>query len=256
MIIFGVLMEIFYLSLLGFFSGISSALFGIGGGTIIIPALLLLGYDMPYAVGISILQMIFASFFGSYLNYKKGLIDFKNGFILGMGGLIGSGFSGMILTYVHEQILHIIFLLFTFLSFYKYFFSPPRKYAQQNISPFKKFLILLICGGVVGIFASSLGIGGGLLLAPLLGYFLGLDSKRVVPLALFFICFSSVSGSISIYQAGFVHIQSGITVGVFSMLGVVLGQKILSSLSVQTHKMILGGIYLTSMGITLYKIFF
>ena len=81
-------MDFFYLALLGFFSGISSSLFGIGGGTIIVPALLLMGYDMPCAVGISIWQMIFASFFGSYLNYRKNLIDLKNGITLGMGGLI------------------------------------------------------------------------------------------------------------------------------------------------------------------------
>lgn len=256
MIIFGVFMDFFYLSLLGLFSGISSAIFGIGGGTIIVPALLVMGYDMPFAVGISILQMIFSSFFGSYLNYRKNLIDLKNGFILGLGGLVGSSFSGAILTHTSTQALHIAFLLFTFLSFYKYFFYSSKHYTHQNISLLKSFFILFFSGVVVGIFASSLGIGGGLLLAPLLGYFLGLNSKEVVPLALFFICFSSTSGAISLYEAGFIHIQSGITVGVFSMIGVVIGQKIFCFLTPQTHKIALGAIYLASMSITLYKILF
>lgn len=256
MIIFGVFMDFFYLSLLGLFSGISSALFGIGGGTIIVPFLLLMGYDMPFAVGISILQMIFASFFGSYLNYKKNLIDLKNGCMLGFGGLIGSSFSGAILTHTSTQTLHIAFFIFTFLSFYKYFFSKSKHYTHQDTSALKSFLILFLSGVVVGIFASSLGIGGGLLLAPLLGYFLGLNSKEVVPLALFFICFSSTSGAISLYEAGFIHLQSGLIVGIFSMIGVTIGQKILSFLAPQTHKIILGGIYLASMSITLYKILF
>ncbi|RDU70017.1 sulfite exporter TauE/SafE family protein [Helicobacter cholecystus] len=248
-------MDFFYLALLGFFSGISSALFGIGGGTVIIPILLLMGYDMPYAVGISILQMIFASFFSSYLNYKKNLIDLKNGVVLGIGGLIGSSFSGAILTHLSAQSLHITFFLFTFLSFYKYFFSSSKHYIYQDSTPLKRSIILLLSGCIVGIFASSLGIGGGLLLTPLLGYFLGLNSKETVPLALFFICFSSTSGALSLYEAGFIHIQSGVIVGVFSMIGVIFGQKILSLISAQTHKLVLGGIYLASMGITLYKIF-
>lgn len=254
MIVFGVFMDFFYLALLGFFSGISSSLFGIGGGTIIVPALLLMGYDMPFAAGISILQMIFASFFGSYLNYRKNLIDLKNGITLGMGGLIGSSFSGMILTHTSVQVLHIAFFIFTFLSFYKYFFTSSKHYVRQKTTNLKSMLILLLSGVVVGVFASSLGIGGGLLLAPILGYFLGLNSKEVVPLALFFVCFSSTSGAISLYEAGFVHLHSGIVVGIFSMVGVVLGQKILSSLTPKTHKLILGGIYLASMSITLYKI--
>lgn len=245
---------VFFLALLGFFSGISSALFGIGGGTIIVPALLLMGYDMPYAVGISISQMIFASFFGSYLNYRKNLIDLKNGVILGIGGLVGSSFSGLILTHLSAQTLHITFLFFTFLSFYKYFFSTSKHYTHQDISLVKRFLILFFSGGIVGVFASSLGIGGGLLLAPILGLFLGLNSKEVVPLALFFICFSSTSGAISLYEAGFVHIQSGAIVGIFSMIGVIFGQKILFALTPRTHKITLGAIYLASMGITIYKI--
>lgn len=247
-------MDFLPLVLLGLFSGISSGVFGIGGGTIIVPSLSLLGFDIRSGIAISIFQMIFASFFGSYLNYKKQLIDFKTGIVLGIGGIFGSSLSGVILTYVSTHTIYIAFFLFTFLSFYKYFFGSKKTYTLQTLSPLRKNIILIISGSIVGVFASSLGVGGGLLLAPLLGIFLGLNSKEVTPLALFFICFSSLSGAISLYNANLLHFQEGFIVGVCSMLGVWIGIHLICKLSAQTHKIALGCIYIASMLATLSKI--
>ncbi|MDX1296432.1 MAG: TSUP family transporter, partial [Sulfurimonadaceae bacterium] len=68
---------IFELALIGIGVGVLSGFFGIGGGTILVPALLLMGFDMKTAIGISIVQMVFASVYGSYLNSKKGTLDIK-----------------------------------------------------------------------------------------------------------------------------------------------------------------------------------
>jgi len=56
---------------LGVFVGFISGFFAIGGGTVLVPALLFLGYDIKYAIGISVTQMVFSS------PLKKGLCIFK-----------------------------------------------------------------------------------------------------------------------------------------------------------------------------------
>jgi uncharacterized membrane protein YfcA len=56
---------------LGACIGLLSGFFGIGGGTILVPSLLLLGYEIKDAIGISVVQMVFSSIYGSYLNNKK-----------------------------------------------------------------------------------------------------------------------------------------------------------------------------------------
>ncbi|RDU71785.1 sulfite exporter TauE/SafE family protein [Helicobacter brantae] len=247
-------MDFLPLSLLGLLSGISSGVFGIGGGTIIVPSLSLLGLDVRHGIGISIFQMIFASFFGSYLNCRKKLIDFRVGVVLGVGGIFGSSLSGVILTYASTRSIYIAFFLFTFFSFIKYFFGSKKTYTLQILSSLKKNIILFFSGCIVGVFASSLGVGGGLLLAPLLGYFLGLNSKEVAPLALFFICFSSLSGAISLYNANLLQFQEGFIVGICSMIGVWIGIYLIAKLSPQTHKIALACIYIASMTATLSKI--
>lgn len=247
-------MDFLPLILLGLLSGISSGVFGIGGGTIIVPSLSLLGFDVRFGIGISIFQMIFASFFGSYLNYRKNLIDFKTGIVLGLGGVLGSSLSGIILTHASTHAIHITFFGFTLFSFYKYFFGNKKTYTLQTLSPLRKNVILFISGSIVGVFASSLGVGGGLLLAPLLGYFLGLNSKEVAPLALFFICFSSLSGAISLYNANLLDYHYGLIVGICSMIGVWIGIYLIAKLSPRTHKIALACIYIASMSATLSKI--
>lgn len=239
-------MEWICLAILGLCSGIISSLFGLGGGTILVPALTLIGYDITYAVGLSIMQMVFSSFLGSFINYQKKLIEIQAGILLGLGGLVGSSFSGFILSHLSSRALYFIFLSFLCVSFYQYFLAPKISYEQKELSLHKKTLILIIAGCFVGLFSSSLGVGGGLLLIPICGYFLGLNSKEVAPLGLFFICFSSLSGAFSLYHSGFIHLDKGILLACFSMLGTTFGSYFLQKISEKRHKSILAFIYLFS----------
>ncbi|MCB4760593.1 MAG: TSUP family transporter, partial [Sulfurovum sp.] len=52
----------------GIFIGTMSGFFGVGGGMILVPILLAIGFEIKDAIGISIVQMTFSSIFGSYLN--------------------------------------------------------------------------------------------------------------------------------------------------------------------------------------------
>ena len=73
----------------GIITGFIAGFFGVGGGMILIPMLLLAGIDMKSAIAISILQMVYTSIYGSFLNYKKNKTILKDGFIIGIGGFSG-----------------------------------------------------------------------------------------------------------------------------------------------------------------------
>jgi len=78
------------LILLGIIVGLLSGFFGIGGGTILVPFLLLLDYETKVAIEISVIQMVFSSIYGSYLNNKKGSLDISMVSIIGIGGFFGA----------------------------------------------------------------------------------------------------------------------------------------------------------------------
>lgn len=243
--------------LIGIVSGITSGLFGIGGGMVIVPSMLAFNESSHHAIGISVLQMIFAAVFGSYVNYKKKNLNLKDGLFIGLGGLLGASFSGMILKILNDTSLTAIFLCVSCIFFLKYAFGIKENVVQSQRSALQKNIILFIAGAFTGIFAISLGIGGGLLIAPILAYFLGYDSKKVVSLSLFFVIFASVSGVISLSNSGVIDnavIHKGVIVGIASMIGVFIGIKIVEKMQISSHRKILLCIYALSILATAHSL--
>lgn len=252
-------MDLFFLPylIIGIFSGMASGIFGIGGGMIIVPFMLSLGLSSHHAIAISVVQMIFASVFGSYLNYKKKNLILKDGLLIGLGGFIGAMFSGVLLTYFSDITLTSIFLCVSIVFFLKFAFNQKSNIKDVNHSKILKNLILIICGIFTGIFAISLGIGGGLLITPILAYFLGYDTKKVVPLSLFFVIFASISGISSFVYNDIIDkeiLQIGILVGISSMFGVFLGIKIMEKINLKYHRIALLSIYLLSISMTMISL--
>ncbi|MBK1972051.1 sulfite exporter TauE/SafE family protein [Campylobacter sp. TTU-622] len=242
---------------IGIISGVASGLFGIGGGMIIVPTMLILGASSHSAIGISVLQMIFAAIFGSYLNYKKKNLNLKDGIYIGLGGLLGASFSGTLLKYLSDISLTSIFLGVSCIFFLKYAFGIKENVVKNNKSILQKNIILFIAGTFTGVFAISLGIGGGLLIAPILAYFLGYDSKKVVSLSLFFVIFASISGIISFSNSNVIDsevIHKGIIVGIASMIGVFMGIKIIEKMKLSSHRKILLFIYALSIFATTHSL--
>lgn len=248
------ILDLVYL-FVGIIAGITSGLFGIGGGMIIVPCMLALGISSHHAVGISVVQMIFSSMFGSYVNYKKKNLDLKNGFVVGLGGILGASFSGEILKLLSDVALTGIFLATSCVFFLKYAFGIKENPIQSQRSLLSKNIILFCAGAFTGVFAISLGIGGGLLIAPILAYFLGYDSKKVVPLSLFFVIFASISGAISFFRTGVIDhsiVYKGIIVGIASMMGVLIGIKIMEKLRLSSHRKFLLCAYALSITMTFF----
>ncbi|WP_233705844.1 sulfite exporter TauE/SafE family protein [Helicobacter felis] len=106
--------------LLGGFTGLLSGFFGIGGGMVIVPVMLVLGHSYDSAVGISILQMVFSSVVGSWTNFKKGFLDVRPGIFVGLGGMVGASFSGLILRTFSHKFLFGAFILVALYSLLRF----------------------------------------------------------------------------------------------------------------------------------------
>jgi uncharacterized protein len=122
-------MQIFNLAMIGIAAGVLSGLFGIGGGIIIVPALvLLLGMPQHMATGTSLVALLLpVGILGVYNYYQNGNINNENirfGLIIAAGLFIGAFFGSRIAIGLSREVLQKMFagLLFV-LSVYLFFFK-------------------------------------------------------------------------------------------------------------------------------------
>lgn len=207
------------LLLLGVGVGTLSGFFGIGGGTILVPLLLLLGYQIKDAIGISIVQMVFSSIYGSYLNNKKKTLDIPLVLAIGIGGFCGAMLSGFIASSVDDKVLEIIFLSFALFALIRLFFKTTVGEVQRSVHRG----ILFTIGFVLGTVSMLIGVGGSILLVPILVTFLHVELKKAISAGLFFVIFSSVAGLISHSLSREIDFMSGAIIGVASFVGVYIG---------------------------------
>ncbi|MDF1876724.1 sulfite exporter TauE/SafE family protein [Sulfurimonas sp. SAG-AH-194-L11] len=239
----------FELSFIGILVGTLSGFFGIGGGTILVPLLLLLGYETKVAIGISVIQMAFSSIYGSYLNNKKGSLDISMVLFIGIGGFLGALFSGLLTAAFSARTLEFIFLSFAIFALLRLFFKTQEK-EQKEVHK----LILLLIGFVLGALSMTIGVGGSIILIPLLVGFLHVPLKKAVSAGLFFVIFSSVSGLISHSIEENVDYESGIIIGLASLLGVYIGIHLKDTVSVKLQKNLLVLFYLIVVGYLVQRI--
>jgi len=83
---------IIYVVLIGLAAGFLGGLVGIGGGVLIVPALvLIIGFSQHLAQGTSLAMMVFPVGLLAVINYyKKGYVDFKYAGLLAIGFVLGS----------------------------------------------------------------------------------------------------------------------------------------------------------------------
>lgn len=235
------------LAAFGIVTGFISGFFGVGGGMILVPMLLLSGYIMKEAVAISIMQMVFSSIYGSFLNSKKFTNVLKDGIIIGIGGFAGGLQSGYVVTNVSNETLQYIFILILFYSIVKIFITPAEQTCDKKS---KNKLTLFIIGFFTGLIAMSIGVGGSVILTPILIGFLKYDLKAATALGLFFVIFSSIAGFTSLSLSGHMLYTQGVIVGIFSLIGVYFGIMIkhkVQSNSYKKYLLILNTIILITM---------
>ena len=84
----------------GVLVGVGASFTGLGGGFLIIPLLLLLGYPAQRAVGTSFLAIVVISLSALVAHNKLANVDFRVGLLLGVGGIAGAQIGARLLEHV------------------------------------------------------------------------------------------------------------------------------------------------------------
>jgi uncharacterized membrane protein YfcA len=95
----------------GILVGIGAAFTGLGGGFLMVPILLFLGYPAQKAVGTSFLAILVISISALIAHNKLANVDYKIGLLLGMGGIIGAQVGARLVEHVSTAHFKKIFAL-------------------------------------------------------------------------------------------------------------------------------------------------
>jgi hypothetical protein len=106
----------------------------------------------------------------------------------------------------------------------------------------------------VGLFSISIGVGGSILLVPILSGFLHVSLKNAISAGLFFVVFSSLSGVISLSISSEMDYMSGVLIGMTSLLGVALGIHFKHKVSDVLQKRMLMAFYLLVAAYIFYRL--
>lgn len=88
-------------ALVGMVSGLTSGLFGVGGGLVMVPAMtLLMGMDIKRAIGTSLAVIIPTAIIGSYKHFTHGNVDWRTAAMLVPTAIIGSYLGAHLTTLV------------------------------------------------------------------------------------------------------------------------------------------------------------
>ena len=247
--------NIFLIVFIGMLVGALSGLFGVGGGFLMTPLLIFLGIPPVVAVGSEAPHVLASSVSGVIAHWRKKNVDFKMGFFLLSGGLIGStvgvNLFKLLKTYgqidIVIQFLFLIFLGFIGISMafesakttiknYRTTSAIRTKLHQHSWIhglPFKlrfhrsKLYISAIppifIGFFVGVLSAMMGVGGGFIMIPAMVYILGMSTNVVVGTSLFQIIF--VTANSTFFQS-YLNQTVDIVLSALMILGGVIGAQI------------------------------
>jgi len=215
----------------GLVSGILAGFLGIGGGTILVPLLITLGYAPVQAVATSSLAILITSVSGSVQNWRMGYFDWKRVILLGIPALV----TAQIGVYLANHILpYILLLAFGILLLTNIYLVELRKRLTVLEAPittkFNPVISRIGTGGAAGILAGLFGVGGGVIMVPLQMLLLGEPIKVAIQTSLGVIIATAVSACIGHAATGNVLFVSGILLGSGGLLGAQMSTRVLPKL--------------------------
>lgn len=206
---------------LGAAVGFLSGMFGVGGGFLLTPFLMLSGIPPAIAVATGANQIVGTSVSGTLAQWRRGNVDLHMGAVLIAGGVVGAlvgvfllkllreaGQAGLIISLTYVAFLGSIGALMLWESInairrqragkpvsarksgqHTWIHGLPLKMRFPRSRLYISLIPPLVIGWLVGLLASFLGVGGGFMMVPAMIYLLRMPTNIVIGTSIFQIIF-------------------------------------------------------------------
>jgi uncharacterized protein len=221
-------LEFLFLGTIGVLGGMLSGLVGVGGGIVFVPGLVYAGgWNIQDAVAASLVIIIFSSLSGTIRNARS--TDPVNWRVAGLLSLAvaPSSLIGVFISRVSpEVVVKVAFA--TLLIALAYPTARGGGEYDSNRKDIPRPLVFL-AGILIGTISGLVGVGGGVVMIPLMVLGMGLTTKRAVSTSLAVVMFTGIVGAAGYVATGFRDVQDLLSLPpliVGSVIGAPLGVRV------------------------------
>ena len=219
--------------LVGLVAGFLSGLFGVGGGILIVPALvLLLGFDQRLAHGTS-LAAVLPIAISSLTSYAlEDEVDWTFGALLAVGAVMGAVIGTHILDRLPHDALAIAFAVLLAATAIRLLFDHSEGSGRADLTAVSVVLVVFI-GFLTGVLAGLLGVGGGIFVVPAMVVGFGIPAAMAKGTSLFMIVPTSIMGTWRNRKNGNVDLRVAVILGLAGVVSAFIAGKISVGMSEQ-----------------------
>ncbi|MDJ0619068.1 MAG: sulfite exporter TauE/SafE family protein [Calothrix sp. MO_192.B10] len=222
----------------GLFAGFMAGFLGVGGGTVLVPMQIALGYAPVQAVATSSLAIVITATSGTIQNWRMGFINFQRVILLGLPAVFTTQIGVYLANIFSSKVLLITFGLLLLLNILlvawrkRLILTETDAYNQQpTVDP---NIARIITGGAAGILAGLFGVGGGIIMVPLQMVLLKEPIKVAIQTSLGVIVIISISASVGHALRGNILFAEGLILGFGGLLGAQVSTRFLPKLPDKT----------------------
>jgi uncharacterized membrane protein YfcA len=212
-------------TVIGLLAGILAGFFGVGGGIVVVPLLILLLHaDQRQASITSLVAIIPTSLVAASAFLASGTVPWDQtvfGLIIAIGSTITAPLGAWALRTWKTTTVRWIFIVVLLVAAIQVVYDFPDRDSHLEWSV-GTVIVLIASGAVMGFVAGLLGVGGGLLIVPLLVLGFGVSDLTAKALSLIAMFPAAVSGTVGSARAG-VNWKAGISLGIPMALASIAG---------------------------------
>jgi uncharacterized protein len=215
----------------GLVSGLLAGILGIGGGSVLVPLMVYIGFTPINAIGTSSLAILLTSLSGSIQNWRMGYLDWRKISWLGLPALLAAQLGAALAQYIPAHWLLFGFAAMMLTNIYLVGLKQQLVESKSStLSTKRHTLSTTLTGGLAGLVAGLAGVGGGAIMVPLQMLLLGETIKVAIQTSLGVVVLTAISATIGHSINGHVLFNQGIILGIGGLLGAQLGTRYLPKL--------------------------
>lgn len=223
---------------IGLLSGFLSGLFGVGGGTIIVPLLVMLAaFGQKLASGTSSAAIMPTAAVGVISYAAHGDVDWLAALLLAAGAVVGAQIGTRLLHRLSEPFLRWFFVGFLVVVMISLFVIIPSRDAVLEIH-FWSGAALVLTGLITGILSGLIGVGGGIVVVPVLILLFGASDLVAKGTSLLMMIPTTMSGTIGNIRHKNVDLVAGLGIGIAACATTPLGALVANAVDPQVANML------------------